>query len=75
MPEPTERPNTRLRAAIAAKGVEQIDIARWLDLPQSAVSRRMNGLTAWRLPEIQAIAKNLGVPFADLIDLSPEEPA
>lgn len=78
MPDRTESPpppNRRLRAAMAAYGLDQGDLAVVLNLGQSAVSRRLTGHTPWRLPELQAIAEHLAVPVADLLDdLSPEVP-
>lgn len=58
----------KLSGALAAKGVQQQDIAALLSLPPSQVSSRMLGRISWRLAELQKIARHLGVPVADLID-------
>jgi len=43
-------------------------IADALDLPQTAISKRLAGSVEWRLSELEKLANHLGVPLAELLD-------
>jgi hypothetical protein len=78
MPDPTAespRPNARLRAVLAARGLDQLDVGRVLNLPASSVSRRFNGLIPWRFSELQKIAAHLGLKVADITDETTQTPS
>lgn len=60
-----------IRAELARAGASQADVAEWLGVHPSQVTARMQGRIEWRLSELQAIARHLDVPVAQLV----EEPA
>jgi transcriptional regulator with XRE-family HTH domain len=57
-----------VRAELARKGRTQTAAAHLLGLPQSAISRRMNGGTAWEIDELLALATWLDVPVTTFLD-------
>lgn len=56
-----------IRAEMARGRVSQTRLAEVLGLSQTVVSKRLRGVTPWRIDEVSAIAAALGVPFADLV--------
>lgn len=56
-----------VRAEMARRGKNQTDIAALLETSRESVRRRLHGLVAFRIDELQKIALYLGVPIADLI--------
>jgi transcriptional regulator with XRE-family HTH domain len=63
----TKTPSANIRAEMARAGVTQTQLAVALGLPQAAISRRLCDETPWRVGEIQAVAKTLGVPLSALL--------
>jgi transcriptional regulator with XRE-family HTH domain len=59
---------SKLRAAMAGKGVRQSDLAALLGITQAQISARIRGTIEWRVSELQAVARHLGVPVTELID-------
>lgn len=69
---PIKPANANLRAELARADVSQADVAELLGVTQPQVSARMLGKIPWRVPELQAIARHLGLPFSRLVDDEPE---
>lgn len=67
----------KIRAAMARKRIRQADVAEALGLTQVSVSDRLNGRREWRLSELRAVARLLGVPLSVLVaeDVSVEASA
>lgn len=73
------------RAAVAAKvraaaahqspPVRQAQLATALGISQQTMSRRLTGVIAFNVDELQAIASFLSVPFTSLVATGTEEPA
>src|SRR5438046_1645738 len=58
---------------MARYGVFQLDLQRVLGLSQTAVSKRLRGLTPWDINELAAVAEFFHMPLGDLI-ASADEP-
>jgi len=56
--------NSFIRDEMQDKKITQNDIALLLNIPQSAVSRRLRGQTDWTLYEIIIVFDLLGVKFS-----------
>lgn len=54
----------QIRAAMAARGVSQAQLAAALGLTQSSISRRLAGSQPFRTDELEAVAAHLGVRIA-----------
>lgn len=67
MSNPLGRTADNIRAEMARQRVPQIALAKHLGLSQAAVSRRLNGLTAFDVNELVSVATLLKVPAADLL--------
>ena len=63
----SERVAANIRAELARRSLSQTDLARMLGTTQQAISRRMSGKVPFNTDELNAIAKQLGVPVASLI--------
>ena len=59
--------SANIRAEMARAAWKQERLAELLDLPQPAISRRLGNVTPWRVIEVRAIAKALGVPLSLLL--------
>lgn len=59
--------NGTIRAEMARRQVTQMRLTQALDLPQGAVSARLNGRTDWRLRELVVVAEALHVDLVDLL--------
>lgn len=59
--------HANVRAELARHDAIQGDVADWLSLSHSAVSRRMRGETPFRNVELQCIAKRLGISLQSLL--------
>lgn len=57
-----------IRAEIARRGKNQVDVAEALGITRQAVSNRLLGRVEFRVSEVQAIADYLGVPASVLVD-------
>lgn len=55
-----------VRAEMSRHGVTQAAVAERLGLPQSAVSKRLRGMTPWSASELAKVAELLGVPVGKL---------
>lgn len=55
-----------VRAEMSRHGVTQAAVAERTGLPQSAVSRRLQGRTPWTAAELSQVADLLGVPVGTL---------
>ena len=55
-----------IRAEMARSGLTQQDIAARIGKTRQAVSRRLTGLTEFRLDELEQIADLLGMPLEEL---------
>lgn len=66
MTNPTGAAN--IRAELARADVSQAAIAELLELAPSQISARVKGRIPWRLHELQAIARHLGIPVSVLVD-------
>lgn len=53
--------NSTIRAELARRGMHQRDLAALLGLSQPSVSARFSGAAEWRVSEIQAVARALGI--------------
>jgi transcriptional regulator with XRE-family HTH domain len=58
---------------MARYGVVQLDLQRVLGLSQTAVSKRLRGLTPWDINELSAVAEFFRMPLGELI-ASADEP-
>lgn len=56
-----------VRAEMARQGVRQWQLAAHLNLPQTAISRRLKGDITFDLGELEKVADFLGVPAAQLL--------
>lgn len=61
-------PNAAIRGELARAGVEFKEVAAWLGLAPSGITKRMAGDIKWRMDELQTVAARLDVPVARLID-------
>lgn len=52
---------------MARYGVVQLDLQRVLGLSQTAVSKRLRGLTPWDINELAAVAEFFRMPLGELI--------
>jgi transcriptional regulator with XRE-family HTH domain len=50
-----------VRAELARSGRSQLDLALYLRMPKSSVSRRMRGHTQWSADELLSVAAFLGI--------------
>lgn len=64
---PTATVADNIRAEMARKRMTQFQLAQHLDLSQAAVSRRLSGLTAFDVNELQQVADLLEVSPASLL--------
>jgi transcriptional regulator with XRE-family HTH domain len=64
---PAIQTGANVRAEMARRGVTQQTLAAHLNLPQSAVSNRLRGKTAFNVNELAAAAAFLGVPLSALL--------
>lgn len=64
--ENEEEIGASVRAEMSRRGVQQAAVAERLGLPQSAVSKRLRGLTPWSASELAKVADLLGVPVSKL---------
>lgn len=64
---------SNIRAEMARASVPQVRVAAVLGISQTAVSKRLRGVIAWRVDEVVKVAALIGVPLADLIKVT--EPA
>lgn len=62
-----------VRALMARRGVSQQRLAEVLGLSQSAISKRLRGLTPWDVNEMGTIATAFEVPIGSL--LADDQPA
>ena len=53
--------NSTIRAELARRGMRQRGLAALLGLSQPSVSARLSGAAEWRVSEIQAVARALGI--------------
>jgi transcriptional regulator with XRE-family HTH domain len=65
---PNQVASRAIRAELARRGLHQQDLAAALGMNPSQLSLRMTGQIAWRVHEMQAIARHLQVPITALID-------
>lgn len=56
-----------VRALMARRGVSQMRLAAVLNLSQTAVSKRLRGVTPWDVNEMGTLAEAFGVPITDLL--------
>lgn len=56
----------KLRGRIREKGLTEQDFARQLNLSRTSLSLRLNGKTAWNLPEIEASCQILSIPDTEV---------
>jgi transcriptional regulator with XRE-family HTH domain len=64
---PTERTATAVRVELARQKVRAADLARLLGLSRATISRRLEGVHAFRVNELVAVAEHLGVPVSTLL--------
>lgn len=50
-----------VRAELARQSIQQIEVARWLDVSKAAASLRLRGERAFRAEELSIIARELNV--------------
>ena len=55
-------------AGVARVGVTQADLAQILGMSRSAVSLRYTGRVAWRIDELERVARYLNFPVTDLLE-------
>ena len=65
---PTVVVGANVRAEMARRRVLQADLAKHLELPQTAISHRVRGEVPWDINELVAAAELLGVNIAVLLD-------
>jgi len=53
---------------VKARGISTRELARLLDVPQSAAWRRLHGQTAWTLDDLARLAEAWKVPLRSLIE-------
>ena len=53
--------NSTIRAELARRGMHQRALAQMLGLSQASVSARLSGGAEWRVSELQAVARILGI--------------
>lgn len=63
--------NTSVAEVMTQEGVTQASLARTLGLHQSTVSRKLSGEIAWRVNELDILARSLGLPLARLLGVEP----
>ena len=56
------------------RGMSQADLALALGIKQPGVSERLRGITPWRIPEIEAVARILGCRSDSLLGPTSELP-
>ncbi len=59
---------SNVRALMAARGVSQIQMASILGVTQSAVSKRLRGVTPFDTRDLQAISEAFGIHAMNLLD-------
>ena len=70
----TSTVSRNVRAMMAANGVSQMEMARAMGLSQTAVSKRLRGLTPWDTNDLEIVARVLRVrPEALLTSLLPHQ--
>jgi transcriptional regulator with XRE-family HTH domain len=57
----------RVRMFLAARGIDQTDLAPVLGMSRNSLSRRVNGPTPFRIEELEKIARYLGMPIGELL--------
>lgn len=60
-----------IRAELARRGMSQRELALCLGMGPVALSRRLRGVVRLSVPELAEIARVLGVPPSQFIDLRP----
>jgi hypothetical protein len=55
-----------VRAAVVAAGRTQADVARTVEIEWHQWQKRTRGEVDWRLAELTAVARELGVPLSQL---------
>jgi transcriptional regulator with XRE-family HTH domain len=61
----------RIASAVADAGLTQYRLAEILGCNQSGVSNRIRGKTAWRVNELDILARTLDVPLSQLLGAEP----
>lgn len=56
-----------VRAEAARRGYTQVALGRALFMSQGNITRRWKGVTAWKLEELDDVARILGVSVRDLV--------
>jgi transcriptional regulator with XRE-family HTH domain len=65
----------RIASAVAAAGLTQHALADIVGCNQSGISNRMRGKTAWRVNELDVLARALDVSLSQLLGAEPSEKA
>lgn len=63
---------TELRAEMKRKGVQNGDIARWIDRSEIYVSHRMTGAAPWSQSEMYTIMQKMHIPLHKLHIVFPQ---
>lgn len=50
-----------LKAEFALKGLTLGDVAKILNLTKPTISKKMNGISAWTIPEVQKLSDLIGI--------------
>lgn len=58
-----------IRAELARRRVKQDQLAKAVGRSQATIARRLAGLSAWDLDELEAVAAFFGVPVEALLGL------
>lgn len=61
-----ERIAEKIRAAMAAKGINQTDLGAALGLSQAGLSRRLLGRVEFTINQLERAAEALDIPLAEL---------
>lgn len=67
MQTPTAQTGANVRAEIARRGMSQAAVSKAIGVSQSQFSKRLRGVIAFDINELDAIATVLDVPMSDLI--------
>lgn len=70
-----QRVAAEVRAEMARQGKRNRELAPVLDVSEQAVSERMRGSLEFRLSELYAVARFLGVPISRFIPAEPADAA
>lgn len=62
----SQRVAANVRAELAARQIKYSTLADELGWSRAATSRRLNGLVAWDVDHVEAVARILGVPASTL---------